>query len=149
MVHARGPQTLLIAGENPDIWAMANDIELPDSPAAQLPAVVARNEKLVRERFWKKLLRYSGHVPFSEDLAAAWYCVTDPTTPGRVRGILLAAMAYFVTPVDALPDILPAIGFTDDAAVLALALGMVARSIKPEHREQARKALGLPPESGT
>jgi uncharacterized membrane protein YkvA (DUF1232 family) len=140
-------ETLLIAVAAADIPGMASNIEMPDSPSVHLPAVIARNERIVRDGFWKKLLRYSGRVPFAEEVATAWYCVADPTTPGRVRGVLLAAMAYFVAPVDAIPDILPAIGFTDDATVLAIAIAMVARSIKPRHREMARAALGLPPET--
>jgi len=49
-------------------------------------------------------------------------------------------------PFDFLPDILPVLGFTDDAAVLATAIRMVASNITPEHREAARAALkrGLP-----
>jgi len=117
---------------------------LPDPTAIQLPAIIARNERTVERDFWTKLLKMAGQVPFAEDLAAAWFCVADPATPGRVRGVLLAALAYFVMPLDAIPDFLPAIGFTDDAAVLALALGLVSKSIKPRHRKAARARLGLP-----
>ena len=44
-------------------------------------------------------------------------------------------------PVDAIPDVLPVIGFTDDAAVLAVAIKLVAGAIRPEHRAAARDAL--------
>jgi uncharacterized membrane protein YkvA (DUF1232 family) len=54
---------------------------------------------------------------------------------------LLAALGYFVLPLDALPDILPLLGFTDDAAVIAAALAAVASAIKPEHREEARRTM--------
>ncbi len=112
---------------------------------ALLPAVIARNEKIVREGFWKKLLKKAGRVPFAEELATAYYCVADPNTPPRVRGILLAALAYFVVPVDAMPDFVAGVGFTDDATVLAGAIALVARHIRPEHRQRARAALHLPP----
>jgi uncharacterized membrane protein YkvA (DUF1232 family) len=46
-----------------------------------------------------------------------------------------------VIPVDAVPDILPALGFTDDAAVIAATLQLLAAYILPEHREAARRAL--------
>ncbi|HXM00417.1 MAG TPA: YkvA family protein [Rhizomicrobium sp.] len=117
---------------------------IPDPTAIQLPAIIARNERTVERDFWTKLFTVAGQIPFSEDLAAAWFCVADPTTPGRVRGVLLAALAYFVMPFDAIPDFLPVIGFTDDAAVLALAIGLVSRSIKPRHYRAARARLGLP-----
>ncbi len=59
--------------------------------------------------------------------------------------ILLAALAYFVMPVDFIPDIVAAFGFTDDATVLMAALGLVSSYMKPRHRKAAREALGLPP----
>jgi uncharacterized membrane protein YkvA (DUF1232 family) len=119
--------------------------ELPNPSAIQLPATIARNEHIVVERFWKKLLRVAGKIPFAEDLAAAYFCAVDPATPNKVKGVLFAALAYFVLPFDAIPDFLAGIGYTDDAAVLALAIGMVSSHIKPQHKSRARGALGLPP----
>lgn len=95
----------------------------------------------VREQFWPKMKAVAAKIPFAEDALAAYYCALDRKTPLRVRGTLLAALAYFVMPVDALPDIMPALGFTDDAAVLMAALQMIASHVKPEHREAARAAL--------
>ena len=117
-----------------------------DPDAAQLPAVIARNERIVRDGFWKKLLKLAGRVPFADEAAAAYFCAIDPATPTRVKGILLAALAYFVLPFDAIPDFVAGLGFTDDAAVLAMALSLVARHVTPEHRARARAALDLPPE---
>jgi uncharacterized membrane protein YkvA (DUF1232 family) len=39
------------------------------------------------------------------------------------------------------PDVLPLLGFTDDAAILLTALRMVAGHLRPEHRDAARVAL--------
>ena len=119
----------------------AND--LPNPAAAQLPATIARYERIVERDFWSKLLLLAGKVPFAEDLAAAYYCVRDPMTPVKVKGVLLAALAYFVLPVDAIPDFLPVIGFTDDAAVFALAFSMVSKHIDERHRQAARARLGI------
>jgi uncharacterized membrane protein YkvA (DUF1232 family) len=119
-----------------------------DPASVQLPAVIARNTRTVEKSFWKKLLRVAGRVPFAEDLAAAYFCATDPVTPGRVKAILIAALAYFVIPTDAIPDFVAGLGFTDDAAVLAMAVGLVSGYIKPRHHEKARRALGLPERTG-
>jgi len=112
-------------------------------PNHQLPAVIARNEKTVRDGFWTKMRRFAGKVPFAEEAAAAWYCARDPRTPMRVKATLLAALAYFVTPVDLIPDVVAAFGFTDDAAVLMAAIGLVSSHIRPSHRKAARAALGI------
>jgi len=118
--------------------------ELPNPAAAQLPAVIARNERIVEEAFWKKLLKVAGKIPFAEDAAAAYFCVFDPQTPSKVKAVLLAALAYFVLPFDLIPDFIVGLGFTDDAAVLALAIAMVSGSIKDSHRKRARAALHIP-----
>jgi uncharacterized membrane protein YkvA (DUF1232 family) len=125
---------------------MTSAIDLPDPAAPQLPAVIARNERIVHDGFWKKLLKFAGKVPFADDAAAAYFCATDPATPSRVKGILLAALAYFVMPFDVIPDFIAGLGFTDDAAVLAMAMALVAKHVTPQHRAKARAALHLPPE---
>jgi uncharacterized membrane protein YkvA (DUF1232 family) len=53
----------------------------------------------------------------------------------------LGAIAYFILPLDFIPDMLPVLGFTDDAAILATAIRLVATHITPDHRDAARAAL--------
>ncbi|HEX2146516.1 MAG TPA: YkvA family protein [Pseudorhizobium sp.] len=100
-----------------------------------------RREKQVRAKFWPKLKRVAGYIPFSRDLVAAYYCAMDARTPLRVRGILLAALAYFILPFDLLPDVFAVVGFTDDMAVIAAALRMIQGHIADRHYEAADKAL--------
>jgi uncharacterized membrane protein YkvA (DUF1232 family) len=100
-----------------------------------------RDEAKFGADFMARLKRVAKRIPFAEDLLAAWFCARDPATPRRVRLTLLAALGYFVLPVDAIPDIMPLIGFTDDAAVIAAAIAAVAGSITIEHRGRAKKAL--------
>lgn len=101
-----------------------------------------RDEEGLKRRFWEKLKRVAGKIPFAEDLLAAFYCATDTKTPSRVKLILLGAIAYFVFPMDAVSDFLPLLGFADDAAVLAAAITQVAGSITEDHRLKARETLG-------
>lgn len=99
------------------------------------------DEARVRAGFWRTAKKAARQIPFTQDLVAAYYCALDPQVPLRVRATLLAALAYFVTPFDFVPDILAGIGFGDDATVLIAAMTMVATHISPRHREQARQAL--------
>jgi uncharacterized membrane protein YkvA (DUF1232 family) len=124
-----------------DNGAMQTD--LPDPTTCQLPAVIARNERIVEKSFWQKLLKVAGQIPFAEDLAAAYFCAADPATPAKVKGVLFAALAYFVMPFDAIPDFIAGLGFTDDAAVLAMAIAIVSRHITDRHRARARAALSI------
>ena len=102
---------------------------------------LAQDRESVRRRFWKKLKQVVSKLPFAEDLLAAYYCAFDRATPLHVKATLVGAIAYFVLPVDAIPDVLPVIGFTDDAAVLAAALRLMASHVTPEHRTVAREKL--------
>src|SRR5258708_37265933 len=102
---------------------------------------VARQREQVRRGFWSKVKRVAAQIPFDEDLLTAYYCAFDRETPREVQAALIGALAYFVLPFDIIPDIIPVLGYTDDAAVLAAAIRMVAQHIRPEHREAARRAL--------
>jgi uncharacterized membrane protein YkvA (DUF1232 family) len=105
------------------------------------PEKARRDEAKVRRGFWKKIRNHAGKVPFIEDLVAAYFCALDPATPPRTRYILFGALAYFVLPLDWVPDILLGFGFTDDMAVLAAALGAIRSSLNQDHYAAARKAL--------
>jgi uncharacterized membrane protein YkvA (DUF1232 family) len=100
-----------------------------------------RDEARFGSEFIARLKRVAKRIPFAEDLLAAFVCARDPSTPRRVKLTLLAALGYFVLPLDALPDVMPLLGFTDDAAVIAAALAAVAGSITPQHREKAKEML--------
>jgi len=100
----------------------------------------------VRARFWPTLKRAVRQIPFSRDLVAAYYCAIDPRTPMRVRGTLLAALAYFVLPFDFVPDFFALVGFTDDVAVLAVAFRLIQGHIADRHYEAADDALADNPD---
>jgi uncharacterized membrane protein YkvA (DUF1232 family) len=104
-------------------------------------ATDTRNEERVQRNFWRKAARLAARLPFAEDLLAAYYCAFDQATPAHVKAALVGALAYFVLPFDFMPDVLPFLGFTDDAAVLLTALRMVAGHLRPEHRDAARATL--------
>jgi len=109
---------------------------------------LAEDRESVRKRFWAKFKRVAARLPFAEDLLSAYYCAFDLRTPRHVQAALLGAIAYFILPFDFIPDMLPVLGFTDDAAVLATAIRLVAAHITVEHREAARTKLKRIVESG-
>jgi len=101
----------------------------------------AERERKVRQEFWAKLKRFAARLPFADDLVAAYYCALDPATPIRVRGMLLAALAYFILPTDFIPDIIGGLGFADDMALFTAVIGLVSSHITPTHRAAAARAL--------
>jgi len=96
-----------------------------------------RDEAKVRRSFWSKLRRVIGRIPFANDLLATYFAALDPNTPTYVRAALMAALAYFVMPIDVVPDFILAFGFSDDAAVLAATISAMRPHIKTKHYDQA------------
>jgi uncharacterized membrane protein YkvA (DUF1232 family) len=100
-----------------------------------------RDEETVRRYFLGKVRKTLGIVPFLEEALAAFYCALDPATPRWVKGVLLGALAYFILPFDAVPDLLVAVGYSDDFAVLLGAIRAVEGKVTDAHRERARQTL--------
>jgi len=119
----------------------ASPVDAIDPKKALAPTVQRVNEMRVRKGFWPKIRSTAARIPFAGQALAAWYATQDPQTPMAAKGIMLGALAYFVMPIDAIPDVFAGIGFTDDAAVIAAVLATLGAHVKRKHREQAEAAL--------
>lgn len=95
----------------------------------------------VRAGFVKKLARVAARIPFAGDVAALWFAARDPATPKKTKAMMMAALAYFVMPADAIPDIFAGVGFTDDAAVIAAMIALAGSSLRDRHRQAGRALL--------
>lgn len=115
--------------------------EALDPSRALVPSVQRVNEVRVSKGFWPKIRRTAARIPFARQVVSVWYSARDPETPTAAKGIMLGALAYFVLPLDAIPDIFAGIGFTDDAAVIAALIATLGSNIKRRHKDQADAAL--------
>jgi uncharacterized membrane protein YkvA (DUF1232 family) len=125
------------AKPSPDV----NVNEVLDPKKALAPVTVQLNEERVEKGFLPKIRKMATKVPFAADALSVWWAARDPETPTAAKGMMLAALAYFVLPTDAIPDILPVIGFTDDAAVIAALVAILGKTVKPRHKEAAQAFL--------
>jgi uncharacterized membrane protein YkvA (DUF1232 family) len=105
------------------------------------PDTAARNEKTVRRGFWQKLKRNLARIPKADEVVAAYYAAFDSNTPFRAKAMLMAALAYFVLPLDVVPDFILGLGFTDDMTVLLTAFGLIRTHVTEQHRERARATV--------
>jgi uncharacterized membrane protein YkvA (DUF1232 family) len=112
-----------------------------DPRKALVPSVVKVNEVRVAKGFWPKLQRTAARIPFADQALAAWYAARDPATPLPAKGMIFAGLAYFIMPIDAIPDLFAGIGYTDDAAVIAALIATLGANIKRRHRDQAEDAV--------
>ncbi len=112
-----------------------------DPSRALVPSVQRVNEMRVSKGFWPKIRRTASRIPFAGQALSVWFAARDPETPAAAKGMMLGALAYFVLPIDAIPDIFAGIGFTDDAAVITALIATLGANIKRRHRDQASEAL--------
>jgi len=101
----------------------------------------AKREANVRKNFWKKIKKTASRIPYVDEVVASYYCALDPQTPFKVRGTILAGLAYFILPLDLLPDFIAGFGLTDDITVLTLVIGRIREHITEAHRAAAKTAL--------
>ncbi|MHA6529969.1 YkvA family protein [Paenibacillus sp. BAC0078] len=101
-----------------------------------------QNEELVKKSFWSKTKKFAGKIPFTKDAVAMYYCAVDAKTPLWAKGIAFGALAYFISPIDAIPDALIGLGFTDDAAIIAAGVRAIAGQVTDEHRQKSEAFFG-------
>jgi uncharacterized membrane protein YkvA (DUF1232 family) len=92
-------------------------------------------------KFLSTVRRVARHVPFARQAVAMYYATLDKQTPAWVKGMVAGALAYFLLPIDAIADILPFIGFTDDAGVMFATYQAVSKHVTEDHDLKAREFL--------
>ena len=95
--------------------------------------------KFSEKSFWRKVGRYAkvaGRQVVEKGLTL-YYCLEDKDTPKRAKALIIGSLGYFIMPVDAIPDLAPLVGYTDDLGVIVMTLSTVAASLKREHWEKA------------
>lgn len=106
-----------------------------------------QNEQFASEysdgSFWEKISKYA--VVAGENIIILalklYYALLDQDTPLWAKSIIVGALGYFISPLDAIPDITPVVGYADDLGVLTMAFGAVAMHIKDVHGDMAREKL--------
>ncbi len=104
--------------------------------------------RIEENRFFEKMRQAAGKIPFAREAAAMFYCLKDPLTPWAPKVSIASALAYFIFPADAIPDVLAPVGYGDDAAVIFATLRIVYDFITDEHWAKADQFLRITGEPG-
>lgn len=99
------------------------------------------NEKKIKKGVFPKIKKVMGKVPFVPDIVTIYFCALDSKTPIKAKIIAFSALAYFIAPIDAIPDVAAGIGYTDDAAAITAAVTSIQMYITDEHRSKAEEWL--------
>jgi uncharacterized membrane protein YkvA (DUF1232 family) len=92
-------------------------------------------EKVDENMFWGLIKKVGKEVAMLG--LKGYYVATAATTPAWAKAVMWSALAYFVCPIDAIPDVVPVVGFTDDVGALTGALGTCAAYVTDEIKKKA------------
>lgn len=108
-----------------------------------LPIPAAARRAFTPGRFWRKLGNVAKRAGREVVEKALWlyFAAQRPETPRWARATVFGALGYFILPTDAIPDLAPLVGYTDDLAVLASAVGIIAFYIDDGVRARTRELL--------
>jgi uncharacterized membrane protein YkvA (DUF1232 family) len=101
------------------------------------------HKKYSNRGFWNKV-KSAAATAGKEVLVKAltlYYCAADDDTPTAAKATAYSALGYFILPIDVIPDIMPALGYSDDLSIIVAAITALASHIKPEHKKQARTTV--------
>lgn len=96
------------------------------------------DKQYVNKNIWAKVKKVASKVPFVSDVVSMYFCSVDSETPLHIRVVAFSALAYFISPLDLIPDTIPGLGYTDDAGVIATAIMTMGPYITERHKEKAK-----------
>ena len=117
-----------------------NDDVLEDFSELDFGGEKETEEKIhfVEENLWVKLERVGKKISFAKDIIALVNYMRDPFVSWHRKAIVVAALIYFISPIDAIPDIAPLIGYMDDLGVIAALMKYLGSELIPYYNPEYR-----------
>lgn len=100
-------------------------------------------ENFSDDGFWNKAVKYAKKAGKEVIEKALWlyYAAQNPATPAWAKGIIYGALGYFILPIDAIPDVMPGIGYGDDLGVIGAAIASVSMYINDDVKRLTSQKL--------
>ena len=100
-------------------------------------------EQFDDEKLWDKITNFAKSAGREVIQKALWlyYAAQMPNTPVWAKTVIYGALLYFILPIDAIPDMIPVVGYSDDLGALASAVTAVAMFIDDDVKEKADKKM--------
>lgn len=92
----------------------------------------------IEENLWEKIERVGKKISFAKDIFALVKYMRDPLVSWHRKTIVVAALIYFISPIDAIPDIAPLIGYLDDLGVITAVLKFLGHELIPYYDSSYR-----------
>ncbi len=94
-------------------------------------------------KLWEKISRFAKTAGTKVVYTALlmFYAYGRKETPNWAKHIVLGALGYLISPIDAIPDLSPILGYTDDLGVLTFGLVTISAFVNKEVIGKARGKL--------
>lgn len=116
-------------GDRPEIF---DELDIPGTEKQY-----TNKEKYVRENIAEKLQSVRIGIRLAKHVLAMFRYMKDAKIPWYRKSVVVAALVYFIMPVDTIPDMMPLIGYLDDFGVIAAVLGYLGKEVKPYYYPSA------------
>lgn len=112
-----------------------HDIHYEDEDQVYNEEKVKSDIKYVDENLWEKVERIGKKISFAKDIMALYRYMKDKYVSWHRKAIVAAALIYFISPIDAIPDIAPLIGYLDDLGVITALLKYLGSELIPYYEK--------------
>ena len=85
----------------------------------------------VEENLWYKLEKVGKKISFAKDIMALFRYMQDSFVSWHRKAIIIAALIYFISPIDTIPDVAPLFGYLDDLGVITALLKFLGSELIP------------------
>lgn len=93
----------------------------------------------VEENLWNKVQRVGKKISFAKDIMALFSYMKDPFVSWHRKAIVVMGLVYFISPIDAIPDIAPFIGYLDDLGVITAVIKFLGSELIPYYDAKYRR----------
>ncbi len=92
---------------------------------------VEKGKVFVEERLWDKVAKSGSKIRFANEVKALYRYLKDKSVPWYRKSIVVGALIYFITPIDAVPDFIPFFGYLDDLGVIMATIAYMGKELSP------------------
>lgn len=92
---------------------------------------ILKGTNYVEENLWQKVEKLGSKIRFAKDVKALYRYMKDKYVPWYRKSIVIGALIYFISPIDAIPDLAPLIGYLDDLGVITAVIKFLGHEILP------------------
>jgi len=92
---------------------------------------VKNGSDYVEDRLWEKVERVGSKIRFANEVKALYRYMVDKHVPWYRKSIVIAALIYFISPIDAIPDLVPLVGYLDDLGVITAVIKYLGHELVP------------------